>query len=328
MTPATSPLRLVVWGLGRHATDKILPAVAATEGLELYGVCSRDARTVSTSSAAWSCKGWTEAAPMLDDPKIDIVYVATPTGLHAEHAAAAIAAGKHVWCEKPLTSRLRDTLDLVSLSRRRQLSLCEGHMYLHHPQFTQLARYLSGGRIGRNLSVGFRFGIPPSAHPGFRTDKALGGGALLDVGSYPISALDALFPDVAREVCYARVSFRGGSSVDTDGRAMIELSNGVAADLEWRTGAAYRNEVDIWGDQGSLFADKIFSKPASFMPLFRLRDAHGVETTEPAGAGDNFVLMLRAFRDLAADAEAAERERGSITRRAELLEKIASVAAA
>lgn len=327
MTPAVDPLRLVVWGLGRHATDKILPAVAATEGLELYGVCSRDAGTVSTSSAAWSCKGWTDAAPMLDDPAVDVVYVATPTGLHAEHAAAAIAAGKHVWCEKPLTARLRDTLDLVGLSRRKRLSLCEGHMYLHHPQFTRLARYVTGGRIGRTLSVGFRFGIPPLAHPGFRTDKALGGGALLDVGSYPISALDALFPDATREVGYARVSFRDGSSVDTDGRAMIELSNGVAADLEWRTGAAYRNEVDVWGDGGSLFADRIFSKPASFAPLFRLRDAHGVETIEPAGAADHFVLMLGAFRDLVTDAEAAERERGSITRRAELLEAIASVAA-
>lgn len=319
-------MRLALWGLGRHASDKILPAVAATEGLELYGVCSRDVSNVSTSSRTWGCKGWTEPAPMLSDPHVDIVYVATPIGLHFEHAAAALAAGKHAWCEKPLTSRLQDTLNLVELSRRQKLSLCEGHMYLHHPQFAQLARYVSGGRFGPLLSVGFRFGIPRLAHPGFRTDPILGGGALLDVGCYPVSALDALFPDAAQTVSYASISSRGGAPVDTDGSAVIELSNGAVATLEWRTDAAYRNEADIWGEQGSLFTDRIFSKPAEYKPQLRLRDVHGVESTEPVDAADHFVLMLRYFRDVIGDVEAMETERGRITRRAQVLEKIGSVA--
>ena len=317
-----------MWGLGTHASEKIVPALAATEGLELYGVCSRNSEKVFTSSSEFRCRGWTDPSVMLRDPQIDVVYVATPTGLHAEHVAAALAAGKHVWCEKPLTSRLQDTLDLLSASRRRQLSLCEGHMYLHHPHFAQLARYVSSGRLGNVLSLFLRFGIPPLARPGFRRDPALGGGALLDVGSYPISALEALFPDAGPTVRYARRSARGGSRVDTDGQAMVELANGVAAYLEWRTDAAYRNEVDMWGDLGSLTTQRIFSKHASLVPRFVLRDAHGVETIESASAADHFMLMFRVFRGMIRDRDAAEAERARIEHRAELLEQIRSVAAA
>lgn len=320
-------MRLAVWGLGRHASDKIVPAVAATDGLELYGVCSRDVGTVSTVSQTWACEGWTDPAAMLGDPKVDAVYIATPIALHFTHAEAAFAAGKHVWCEKPLTSRLEDTRKLVELSRQRALSLCEGHMYLHHPQFVQLARYVSSGRFGPVLSVALRFGIPTLSQPGFRTDPALGGGAFLDVGCYPISALDALFPDATHKVRDASRSSRDGAPVDTDGYAAIEVSNGAVATLEWRTNAAYRNEADIWGAQGSLFTDKIFSKPTGYRPEFRIRDAHGAESTESVEAADHFGLMLRYFRDVRGDAGAMEAERRRIIRRAELLEKIGSVAA-
>src|SRR5438093_7719558 len=124
-------VRVAVWGLGRHAIDKILPALAAADGLELYGVCSRNPSTVANCSMRWQCRGWTDVEDMFTDQQVEIVYVATPIALHAEHGIAVLTAGKHLWCEKALTTRLSDTLQLLSLSRELGLSVREGHMYLH-----------------------------------------------------------------------------------------------------------------------------------------------------------------------------------------------------
>jgi predicted dehydrogenase len=319
---AATTLRLVVWGLGRHGVGKILPAVAEASGVELYGVCSRNATSVRTYAELWKCQGWTEPASMLRDSNVDIVYVATPIALHAEHGKLVLAAGKHLWCEKPLTSSLAQTLALVEASRSQRLSLCEGHMYLHHPQFRQLSAYLSEGRLGAVKSVECRFGIPRLEDPGFRSDPALGGGALFDVGCYPISAINALFPDATPHIASSRVCSRGGSGIDTDGYAAIELSNDALAVLEWRRNSAYRSEIDIWGDNGSLFTDKIFSKNPTYVPVFHFRDAHGKETTEDGQAGDHFLSMLNDFREMIDDPVAAEAERRRINWSAEVVEQI------
>jgi dTDP-3,4-didehydro-2,6-dideoxy-alpha-D-glucose 3-reductase len=315
-------MRLVVWGLGKHAIHKILPAVSTADGLELYGVCSRNPVTVADSSRMWDCRSWTDPTSMLGDPQVDIVYVATPIGLHAENGRAVLAAGKHLWCEKPLTSRLRDTAELLASSRSTGLSVFEAHMYLYHPQFHRLATYISGGRLGRILSVSCRFGIPKLEHPGFRSDAALGGSALLDVGCYPVSAIIALFPGDPARIRYSSVSARDGGAVDTDGYSVLELSGGAEAVLEWRTNAAYRNEIELWGEEGSLFTERVFSKSPSYRPSFRLRDLQGLESVEYSEPADHFVRMLETFRVLVEDGQAMESERNNISRRASLIDQI------
>lgn len=316
------PLRVVVWGLGRHAINKILPAISTVSGLELYGVCSRNVTSLNTCTDLWHCKGWTDPTTMLLDTLVDIVYVATPIGLHYEHGKQVLSADKHFWCEKPLTCRLENTCELLQLSRSKGLSVCEGHMYLHHPQFRQLSSYVTDGRLGSIVSIGCRFGIPRLENPGFRCDSILGGGALFDVGCYPVSAIQALFPDVTVNIRYSRIVVPDGSAIDTDGEAVISLSNGAAISLEWRINCSYRNEIDIWGEKGSVFSDKIFSKPYDHVPVFRLRNAQGVETTEYGEAADHFALMLQYFRSTVADLRESEKERHRIAGRAEVLHRI------
>lgn len=318
------PMRIAVWGLGRHAIKTILPAVSAVKGLELYGVCSRNASSVSICAAQWKCKGWTEVASMISDRNVDIIYVATPIGLHAQHGVQVLNAGKHLWCEKPLTCHLPDTLELLETARYKALSIGEGFMYLHHPQFRQLCAYISDGKFGKIRAVYCRFGIPTLEQPGFRTDPSLGGGALFDVGCYPISAIIALYPEENLHVNYANIITRDGSAVDTDGQALITLANGVVANLEWKINCTYRNEIDIWGDKGSVYTDKIFSKRPNYIPAFHFRDIHGTETTELGAASDHFVSMLQYFRSTIDDQGAAKAERNRIARRADVLSRILS----
>jgi predicted dehydrogenase len=312
---------VAVWGAGPHAVRRIIPALVAATGAELYGVCSRSAEALAHCASTWGCRTWSDAGAMLDDAGVEVVYVATPSGLHAAHGRRVLEAGRHLWCEKPITTRHDDTLALLDLSRRHGRSVCEAFMYLHHPQFRQVEEYVRE-RLGRVLTVGSRFGIPTLAHPGFRDDPALGGGALFDVGCYPVSAVVALFPGEDLVVECARVGSRDGHAVDTDGHAIIRISNGAAAHLEWRTHAAYRNELFVWGERGSLSTDLIYSKPETHVPTFELRDATGAASTATGAAANHFVAMLEAFAAAARQPDEAEAERGRIARRAGVLQEI------
>lgn len=315
-------MRIAVWGLGRHALTKILPAIASTPGLQLAGVCSRSVEQVTASAADWHCGGWSDAGPMLADPDVDIVYVATPIALHPDHGSRVLEAGKHLWCEKPIAGDRAVADRLLVVARARELAICEAYMYLQHPQFERLQSLVRGRHLGDVSTVSIRFGIPRLDAPGFRTDPAMGGGALMDVGCYPVSALLALFPGQCRRVVRASMTTRGGWMVDTDGFAVLECAAGMTAFLEWRINWSYRAEIDIWGDEGAVFTDRPFSKPGDYVPTFRRRDMRGVETIEVGTAADHFVLMLRNFRLIMDDAAAVERERQAVAARAALLHEI------
>ena len=170
--------RIGVWGLGRHAVKNILPALASMDELTLYGLCSRNENIVFRNAKQWNCKAWTDVDQMLSDPHLDIVYLATPIGLHAEQGMQVLKAGKHLWCEKPLTCDLDDTRKLTLLAEEKGLTLAESFMYLYHPQFKYLQRLVTEKRLGSVKTVTCRFGIPFLENPGFRYTRSLGGSAL------------------------------------------------------------------------------------------------------------------------------------------------------
>ena len=319
--------KVAVWGLGLHATRNILPSLSSSKGIELYGVCSRDKQTVQKSAEAFNCLGWTDPFEMLQDSRVDVVYLSTPIGLHAEHGKLVLGARKHLWCEKPLGANLAQVQELVKLSRDQSVCLAEAFMYLYHPQFDRVREIIDSGKLGTIREVTLRFGIPPLETPGFRNDPALGGGAFLDVGSYPISAAAALFPKSEPRVTLSEIDFLPGIQVDTGGRAVLQCQNNadetpVNLTLQWGINCAYRNEIDLWGNLGSVSTERIFSKPADYVPKFMFRDLRGAESLQNGIAANHFTAMMRNFRGLIDDAQAAEDERIAIVRRAQLADKI------
>ena len=315
-------LEVAVWGLGPHAKKNLLPALNATAGVHLRGVCSRDPDVVAEVSRQYGCEAWTDPDQMLSAAGLDAVCVATPIGLHAEHSTRVLAANLHLWCEKPLAHDLEHTERLIEFSRQQGRAVGEGFMYLHHPQFRDVRAALSSGALGSIASVTCRFGIPALERPGFRTNPDFGGGAFLDVGTYPISAAVGLVPDDAPTISFARIGRQTGSTVDTEGNALLQYGSGASVLLEWRINVAYRSELEIWGTCGSLLTERVFSKPSDYVPLLRFRDAYGRERVEPGEAANHFALMFAVWRATVQDAQGAEAERRSICQRAGLADRI------
>jgi predicted dehydrogenase len=125
---------------------------------------------------------------LLADPEVQAVYIGTPHPLHKEWALKAIAAGKHVLCEKPLTLNLADTQSVIDAARARGVLLMEAYMYRCHPQTLKLVELVRSGAIGELRLIRASFNVLRDFDPEHRIFKrALGGGAILDLGCYPVS---------------------------------------------------------------------------------------------------------------------------------------------
>ena len=311
---------VAVWGLGIHAINRILPALASIDEVKLVGVCSRNRRVVDECAKQWECHGWISPSEMLNCDNVDVVYIATPIGIHFSLSEQALKAGKHVWCEKPLTCDYEETKFLVSLAEKVNKGLTESFMYLHHSQFIRVKQFIDESK--QVHSVICRFGIPALENPGFRIEPKLCGGALWDVASYTVSAVLALFPNQKVDILFSEVQQKEDSPVDTEGRVLLRFSRGATAYLEWGVGVAYKNELDVWADNGSLFTDKIFSKPKDYKPKYYKRDLNGNVSVEHGEQSEQFVQMFHNFVQLIGDEQKKAAERKVILDRAKLMNDI------
>jgi len=184
---------------------------------------------------------------LVSHPEVDAVYVATPHAAHAESVQAALAAGKAVLCEKPLTTSSEATAALWTAAEAYEGLLVEGWMYRAHPQVRRLAELLHAGAIGRPLRLHAAFGFVADADPAGRLlDPALGGGGILDIGGYPVSlalhcasAVDGVSSGEVAEARDAKydtlpediVLESGATGVDVDARCVLRFANGFVSHL-------------------------------------------------------------------------------------------------
>jgi predicted dehydrogenase len=324
MRSETQALRVAVWGLGGHAERRLLPALARCEATTLAGVTTRDAGRGVRLAEAHGCVFWPRPEEMLADGAVDAVLVATPIGCHPEHGLAVLQAGKHLWCEKSLAPSAPEAEALVAEARRRRLLLAECFMYLYHPHF--LAVEAAAARIGEIVSLSSHFFLPHLDKPGFRHTRALGGSALLDAGCYPVRAAIALLGDDL-EVRHARLVQPPGFEVDMIGHATLAGPSGVTAQIAWGFGAAYRNEITVFGTEGSIDADRIFSKTTDYVSALVIRDLRGSARSEPVAAADSFVAMFAALAGAHRDEAARDALYARATAQARLLDRIREAAA-
>ena len=285
------------------------------------GVTTRNHEVALREAERYSCRSWVSSQAMLSDEEVDAVYVATPTGLHHAHGLEVLKAGKNLWSEKALADTFPRVQELVRESYERDLTLCEGLMYLHHPQFSFIADTVAQPSFGRVLSVSSQFGLPHLEQPGFRFTRELGGGALLDVASYPVSAALRLLGtdlDLVKSHIFQPSEFE----VDTHGFALMSSQNGACAFLEWGYNRAYKNEISVWGENASLHSDFIFSKPPDYHPRVSIRDQHGKVRHEDIGPTNSFCSMFSTFARAVYDRESRDQLREEAELQARCLESL------
>ena len=193
---------------------------------------------------------------LYDDPEVDAVYVATPHSLHAENAADALRAGKAVLCEKPMTPTPAEARALLDVARETGGYLAEGMWTYFLPAIQTALAWVAEGRVGTVLHVKADFGYPQTYDPTSRLyDPALAGGALLDVGVYPV-ALAWLFLQ-QHPAGMSVVGHRAPTGVDDDVVMRFDYPDAVAT-----LAASFRctlpNAAYVIGDEGTILIPDFF----------------------------------------------------------------------
>ena len=224
---------------------------------------------------------------MIDDPAIDAVHVTTPNALHKEMSLAAIAAGKHVHCEKPLATSVEDARAMTEAAEARGVKTQVGFNYLCNPMMGVAREMIAAGELGEIR--GYRglhcedYMTDTEAPPNFRHEPA-GGGALADIGSHALATAEYLLGPIAEVMghCETMIAERpdekGGRrtmEVDDVGRAFVVFETGATGSIEgnWiSTGRKMQHDFEVYGSKGALaFSQERFSE----LHFYRVDDAPG-----------------------------------------------------
>jgi len=315
-------LNIAVWSLGLHAINRIIPELLLMKSIKLVGICSRNKDTINQYTKKIGCIGWTNPSEMLSSNIVDIIFIASPIGLHAEHAKLALQSGKHVWCEKPLTCKYSDTVSLINTAKKKALIITECFMFLHHPQFKYIQSFVNDNNKNGIKSLVCRFGMPFLDKPGFRNNPDMCGGAFWDLGSHTVAAVTALFPNQDFKVLFSEINNMPNTNIDFEGRAILKFSKGASAYLEWGFGTSYKNDIDIWANDNSIFTDKFFSKPLKFQPKFYIRNKNGNMRIVNGKISEQFRDMFLSFHDSYNSLEKINIEYTNIIRRSKIMDEI------
>ena len=174
----------------------ILAGASATDRVEVVAVASRDearARSYAAEHGIPSAHGSYDG--LLADTAVDAVYISLPNGMHHPWTMKALAAGKHVLCEKPYSRHPDEVEEAFDAASAAGLVLAEAFMYRHHPQTATVRRLVADGELGRLCAVKATFSFPLRDLSDVRALPELDGGALMDVGCYCVSGIRLLAGD-------------------------------------------------------------------------------------------------------------------------------------
>ena len=187
---------------------------------------------------------------LIDDPAIDVLYIPLPNALHDEWTIRALQAGKPVLCEKPLCGTLPDTERVLATAGRTGTLLWEAFAFPFHPQLRRVRDLIDGGAIGELMEIKSNFQFTVSNPANIRLSGALQGGALNDVGCYPIRLAQELFgPDYQSAWAAATM---GGDGVDADTWGVLGYPGGRRLMLSCGLGRSYDAFTSLEGTGGQI----------------------------------------------------------------------------
>jgi predicted dehydrogenase len=235
----------VIWPVRRRDEARVV-AVASRSSAGAYAERHGIDRSYDTYDA------------LLADPEIDLVYNALPPSLHAEWTIAALHAGKHVLCEKPFAMTAAEATRVVTAAADTGMRVIEAFHDHYHPLSAWIRATVGSGTLGRIRRAEAVFtGSTPFAPNTLRHEPSLGGGALMDLGCYPVHWLRSLFPGTPAVTGAEAV--RNPAGADLSIHAELMFDDGVAAVVaaSMAEGVALRSTLSIEAERGQLFVDNI-----------------------------------------------------------------------
>ncbi|MFN3514587.1 MAG: Gfo/Idh/MocA family protein [Phenylobacterium sp.] len=251
---SAEPLRIGILGAARIAPLALISPARATGAARAVAVAARDADRARSFAEAHDLPIVADDyEALIRHPEVEAIYVALPPARHAEMTLAALEAGKPVLCEKPFAMDAAQAREMTEAAEARGLVLMEAFHYRYHPLFDRVLEIAASGEIGpvRRIVAAFRTSIAATPRE-LRYDPALGGGALMDLGTYCIHWCRAVAggePRVTRATAMI-----GETGVDISTHANLAFEGGVTGHIDCDMASPSHACLEIEGQEGRIKA--------------------------------------------------------------------------
>lgn len=306
----TSPEHRIRWGVlgyARIARDCVMPAILRSANAELYGLASRhEARLAEARAKFPLVQTYAGYAALLADPAIDAVYIPLPNSEHRPWVLRAIEQGKHVLCEKPLGLSAAECREMAAAAERRGVRLMEAFMYRYTDRTARVGEVLRSGALGEVRFVSATFQFLLNRPESTKWVPALGGGALYDVGCYPVNFVglvaDAMdgrpgSGSAAPASVTAACVRRGGIDVSFSG--VLRYPSGLVASIHCGFDAHKHVRAEIVGTRGVLEVPDTYFDNAGELTLVAGDERRAIPVAESdryRGEIEDFSAAIRRGR--------------------------------
>ena len=278
------------------------PVVRDFPGMELVAIASEHGKTAKVLADRLGCQSTVGWESIVEREDIDTVLVLTPPHLHAVISIAAMKAGKHVLCEKPLANSIADGVEMVAVSRATGVKLKCGFNHRHHPGIQKAKKWFDDGLIGEVNFIRCRYGIcgRPNYEKEWRADpKITGGGHLMEQGIHGIDLARWFAGDFTEASCFTATSFWKIKPLEDNAFALYQTAGGVITSIhssltQWKNLFSF----EIYGHNGYISVEGLGGSYGTERAILGKRDftaPFGEETVEFRGSDRSWYEEWKEF---------------------------------
>lgn len=297
--PAIEPVRWGVLGAANIALRQVIPAMQQSRHGEVVALASRDlAKARAAADALGIARAYGSYEELLADPDVDAIYNPLPNHLHVPWSIRAADAGKHVLCEKPIALSAHEARELLAARDRTGVQIAEAFMVRTHPQWLAVRELVHGDRIGDLRLVVGHFSYDRVDPADIRSRREWGGGALMDIGCYPIMLARWLFGAEPNAVV-GMLERDPSLGVDRLASGMLHFARGQAT-FTCSSQLVPHQGVHVFGTTGRIEVEIPFNPPPDRPARIRVDDGGalgGVGEVIEFPAVDQYVLQADHFAE-------------------------------
>ena len=252
------------WGIlstAKIGIEKVIPAMQQGKLSEIVAIASRTHESAREAAKNLKIpKAFGSYQDLLDDTSIDAVYIPLPNHMHVPWTIKALAANKHVLCEKPIALTATEAKELLKEKEKfPHLKVMEAFMYRHHPQWIQALELINGGGIGMVKTVHSFFSYYNDDPENIRNMVDIGGGGLMDIGCYCISLARLIFDEEPQRV-FGKIEYDPGFETDRICSGILDFVQGTST-FTCSTQLVPYQRVNVFGTKGRIEIEIPFNAP-------------------------------------------------------------------
>ena len=250
--------KIAFWSYSRHLENRIIPSIKNNKKIIPVAIFSQKIDLIKKNEYLNKTKIFYNKKKFLLDKNYETVYISSVTGSHYKNCIDSLNHNKNIICEKPMGLNPRQIKNIYKLAKIKKLYVHEVFQYTFHPLFLKVKDILKSNILGNITDIVSNFNVPINDKKSFRFDKSIGGGALYDVGIYPLSLNIFLFDNLNPKIIKTKILFSKKYKIDLTG-SITTMYKKATFKQNWGFNLAYQNCLKITGSKGKIETDFIFS---------------------------------------------------------------------